>query len=308
MHIESIQPGQIVDVIAPASACTRQELNKAVKAIEQLGLKPRVPKDLIVKMPLFSNTDARRWVHLQRALTAPDSNLIWCLRGGYGAIRLMPQLRELKKPVRPKILLGYSDISSLHLHLNQHWRWPSLHGPVLASLSRVRGYSADLQELFDVLSGYQGQVRFENLHPLNAAARRKGLVEARTIGGNMTVLQSSLGTPSALKPAGHFLFFEDLNERPHRVDRMLTQFAQAGWFDKCRAVVLGEFILTKARDRRELWEDVFKRFANSVDIPVVSGLPVGHGARNRVLPLGTLSHLRLGSTVSLSLASGIAQT
>ena len=164
----------------------------------------------------------------------------------------------------------------------------------------------EVRELLGLLYGLTPEVEFAGLKPMNKAARQSRLVRAPILGGNMTVLQSSLGTPSALRVKGHLLFFEDLGERPHRVDRMLTQFSQAGWFKNCRGVLLGDFLLKDNRDRRQLWSDVFARFARESKVPLIAGLPVGHDPRrNHTLPLNTPAELRLGAHPSLKVASGI---
>jgi muramoyltetrapeptide carboxypeptidase len=282
------------------------ELRKSIAAIRDLGLVPRVPKDLFAKSFLFSNSDVKRLAHFKRALLAPDSKFIWCVRGGYGAIRLMPDIEKWPRPRQAKILLGYSDITTLHVHLNQRWHWPSLHGPLLDRLGKNALSANERRELLGLLFGRQEEVVFRGLRPLNAAARKARVVRAPVLGGNMAVLQSGLGTKSALKPKNCILYFEDIGERPHRVDRMLTQFLQAGWFKNCRAVALGDFVLGDARDRRYLWQDVMTRFAREVGVPVVAGIPVGHDPRrNRTLPFNTPAELHLGARPFLRVASGI---
>lgn len=306
MRLSPIISGDIVDVVAPASACSRQELKDGVAAIRALGLVPRLPKDIFGKSILFSNSDAKRLAHFKRAIYAADSSLLWCVRGGYGAIRLMPEIEKWKRPKHAKILLGYSDITTLHVHLNQRWHWPTLHGPLLDRLGRNALKPKELRELLGLLYGRSQSVHFPGLKAMNPEARRVRVVRAKILGGNMAVLQSALGTPSALRPKSCILFFEDLGERPHRVDRMLTQFAQAGWFKGCRAIVLGDFILKEPKDRRHLWQDVFARFASEVNVPLVAGLPVGHDPRrNRTLPLNAPAELHLGPRPSLHVATGI---
>lgn len=306
MRLEAIEPGEIVDVVAPASACTREELKLGIRALREMGFKPRVPKDIFGKSLLFSNSDEKRLAQFKKAIFANDSRFIWCVRGGYGAIRLMQQIERWRKPKHAKILLGYSDITTLHVYLNQKWGWPTLHGPLLDRLGRNSLTPSERKELFGLLYGKQSEVIFKNLKPMNRAARSNKTLRASVVGGNMTVLQSGLGTESALKPKGEIIFFEDTGERPHRVDRMLTQFAQAGWFDKARAVVLGQFILQNPKDRRGLWQDVFPRFAASVKIPVLKGMPVGHDPRaQRTLPFNTKAELHLGAKATLTVDSGI---
>ena len=136
---------------APGFAAKRSEIAKAIKKIKSWGLKPRIPQDLIGKDILCANTDAVRFRHLKNALTAKDSKVIWCLRGGYGSIRLLPQLNKLKKPKHKKIILGYSDITSLHAFVMSRWKWEVLHGPLVDSLVENRTLPEHEQLLRDVL-------------------------------------------------------------------------------------------------------------------------------------------------------------
>jgi len=292
MRLIALKNNDIVDVIAPASQCDPRELRAGLEAIRELGLRPRVARNLFGKSELFSNADKVRLAQLKAAIYNPDSPLIWCVRGGYGAIRLMPQVTKWPKPRRGKILLGYSDITSLHVHVNQKWGWPSIHGPLIDRLGRGDMAARERKSLLDMLFGRATHVTFGNLRPLNARARQMSTVQAPVVGGNMMVLQSALGTKSALNPRGKILFFEEIGERPHRMDRMLTQFAQNGWFQGARAVVFGHITIADARDRRIIWNDVIARFAKDVKIPVLCGLPVGHSKKVQMpLPLNTTALL-----------------
>lgn len=307
MRIEPVRQGDIVDIVAPASRCTDEELASALAALRGLGLVPRVPKKLFAKSLLFSNSDEQRLAQLRAALYAPDSSMIWCVRGGYGALRLMPEIRRWRKPARGKIFLGYSDITTLHAHLNQVWGWPTIHGPLLDRLGRGAMSAGEKKALLNMVFGRSPGVEFRGLKPLNARARRPGVVRGPVLGGNFTVLQSSLGTASAFRGGKYILFLEDTGERPHRVDRMLSQFAQAGLFDRVQALVLGHFQLSEAKDKRGLWRDVFPRFASSVRFPVLSGLPVGHDVKRQYpLPFNTPAELRLGRAPALRVSSGIS--
>lgn len=306
MPIEPVKRGDLVDIVAPASRCRLSELKDGLRALESLGLKPRVPKGLFAPSVLFSNSDQMRFKQLKKALYAPDSKLIWCVRGGYGALRLIPELSRLKPPAQPKMFLGYSDITTLHSFLNQEWGWPTLHGPMLERFGRGVMPLGERQELLDILFGRQSSVEFSKLEPLNATARRSHLIRSTVVGGNMAVLQSSLGTRQAFEPKGRIVFFEDIGERPHRVDRMLTQFEQAGCFKNVKAVVFGHFLLGKALDRKHLWSDVMERFAKAQKFPVLKGLKVGHHAKfQRTLPLNTRAELSLGKVAQLKVFTGI---
>lgn len=306
MQLDPLYPGDIVDVIAPAWKCKKSELKRGISAIKSLGLVPRVPKNLFADAGMFANSDEFRLRHLKKVVYARDSKMIWCVRGGYGAVRLMPEIEKWKRPRRAKIFLGYSDVTTLHSHLNGKWKWPTLHGPLLDRLGRDALTPRERRELLGMLFGTVQRVEFEQLKPLNKASRARRIVRAPILGGNMAVLQSGLGTPSALKPKNCILFFEDTGERPHRVDRMLTQMEQAGWFKSCRAVLFGDFALSEARDKRGLWQEVIPRFAKAARFPVIAGMPAGHlDGRQRTLPLNTHAELHLGAKPKLIVDSGI---
>ena len=307
MQLQPVRPGDIVDVIAPASRCTDQELRRGLAALKELGLEPRVPRNIFGRTSLFSNTDEERLKQLRAAVFARDSKMIWCVRGGYGASRLMSKIQRWPKPRNAKIFLGYSDITTLHAHFNQKWGWPTLHGPLLDRLGRGIMHAGERRELLGLIFGELRGIEFRGLRALNSAARRTRTLRGPILGGNLAVLQSGLGTPSSLKPDGCILFLEDTGERPHRVDRMLTQLSQVGWFNNTRAVVFGHFQLSEAKDQRELWNDVMKRFASDLKIPVLRGLPVGHDPKRQyALPLNTLAVLKTGRAPSLRVDSGIA--
>lgn len=309
MHLESLRPGDIVDLVAPASKCSKAELAQGVRAIRELGLVPRVPKDIFAKSILFSNSDEKRLAQLRRALYATDSKMIWCVRGGYGVIRLVPEMMKWKKPKKAKLVWGYSDITTLHLHLNQQWGWPTVHGPQVDRFGRGVIKGAELKLIHGILFGDIDEIDYPKLRPLNSAARKAGKISGVVVGGNMAVLQSAMGTPSQLKTTGKILFFEDISERPHRVDRMLTQFVQAGWFKSARAVVFGDFVNNDTKDLRDIWQDVIPRFAEAQKIPVLRGLPSGHNPKcqwplpfnsSAVLFTGTSGHLMVKSPVEMA--------
>ncbi len=137
-----LAPGDLIDVVAPGFRCSREQLDHGIAFLRQRGLKPRVPAELFGADLLCANTDAQRFAQLRKALYARDSRAVWCVRGGYGAIRIIERLQALKPPAKPKLLIGYSDATTLHQLLNLFWGWPSLHGPLLdrsaAAMSGMR--------------------------------------------------------------------------------------------------------------------------------------------------------------------------
>jgi muramoyltetrapeptide carboxypeptidase len=289
----ALQPGDIVEVIAPAWKCKQEELEGAIEYVKELGLVPRVPPNLFdEREPVFSNTDKNRFDHLKRALLTKDSKAIWCLRGGYGSHRLLPALSKVSRPQNQKLFIGLSDITSLHIFLTQKWGWKTVHGPMLGSL-KTRP-PAEQNEINDLVFGRLDEIHFKNLKPLNASAKKKKSISGPVRGGNLLTIQGAQGTPWNLQSRGAIVFFEEVNERGYRNDRMLISLMQADFFKYAKAVVLGDFIGGDEPDGRILVDHVISDFASQVKIPVLQGIKSGHGPLRRPVPFNTPAILKTG--------------
>ena len=299
-----LAPGDVVDVVAPGFRCTAEQLENGIAFLRRAGLVPRVPPDLFGEDLLCSNSDPIRYRQLRKALFARDSRAVWCVRGGYGAIRIIERLQALQPPRQAKLLIGYSDATTLHQLLNLFWGWPTLHGPLLDRLGSADIRDEERTELHAVLFGSAPQTLFANLMPLNAAARRRQLINSRLTGGNLTVLQSTLGTALQRRPSG-MLFLEDIGERGYRIDRMLEQLRQAGVLRNLKAIVLGTFIGGAETDRSNLGPAVLERFAQTLSIPVLAGIDAGHGPYQRPVFLHSRAQLRCGPDAQLTVHTPI---
>jgi len=319
--------GDVIDVIAPGYAVTPATVEKSIQALQELGYTPRVPKDLLAgndDTPYFhSNTDPIRFRHLQKALFAKDSKAIWCLRGGYGSNRLIPMLAKLKAPAHNKVFIGISDVTSLHVFLNQKWQWVTLHASLLDRLAKNRLPAPVRAETLAVLRGENQQTSF-SLQPLNAAARKKKTLHGEIVGGNLTVLQSTLGTPWSVKGKGRFLFLEDTGERGYRIDRMLEHFRQANVLAACRGILFGQFIGGDEPDLSDAVDsegsrrigirtvppsrvtEAIERFAlENPKIPVWSGIESGHGETLRPVAFGSQAQVvHKGNSIELHVETG----
>ncbi len=158
-----LRAGDVVDVVAPGFRCTQEHLEKGIAFLERAGLVPRVPPDLFGEDLLCANSDARRFAHLRKALFARDSRAVWCVRGGYGAIRIIQRLQSLQPPRRPKLLIGYSDATTLHQLLNLHWDGPHCMAPCWIGWAAPTSRDAEQAELHAVLFGAAPQITFTNL-------------------------------------------------------------------------------------------------------------------------------------------------
>lgn len=303
----------IVDVVAPASACSNDRLEVGLETLRDWGLQPRLPAELFGTPGITAHRDDRRLQALSAALRAPDSRLVWCVRGGYGSLRLLTAVARRSVPRRDKIVLGFSDISSLQMMLHERFGMAALHAPVVAQLGTGDIDATSLRAVrrasLALASGAGHGVEFTGLTPMNDAARRPRQVTGVIKGTNLETVRSLVGTPWQPDGRGTIWCFEEVNERGYQVDRVLTQFALAGVFDRSRAVVFGRFSGGAERDGRSTLPGVLRDFAASVRFPVLDGLAIGHGPRNLPLPLGVPGRLTLGdSGVLAATCSGVGPT
>jgi muramoyltetrapeptide carboxypeptidase len=285
-----LKPGDIVDVVAPASACSEEHFRLGVKWIESMGYKPRFNPHLLKPDMYLSNSDAFRFQDLKKAVYAKDSKAIWCLRGGYGSFRLWPEMLKLTKKAAPKLFIGLSDITSMHQFLNQKWGWPTLHASLLDRVGQNK-LPADIQdELLQTISGEKNTVSFTNLTAMNDAAKTKKVIKGTVRGGNLCTFIVSIGTklqPKYQKKDNVILFFEDIGERGYKLDRFLQHLSQAGVLNNVAAIVFGDFVDGLEANGQSLVQETLARFAKQMKIPVFSGVETGHGVVQRPLFFNT---------------------
>ncbi len=297
--------GDCIDIVAPGWATEAHIPKAAQEFLRSWGLVPRVPRDFFKPDFLGSHTRERRFSHLERALLNPDSKIIWCLRGGYGSLHLLEKLDEMPRPSQVKLLIGISDMTSLHSFLAAKWQWPSLHGPLLDRVASGKLAPTHLDELKKILFGEVKEVKFTKLQPLNSAARKRAIVETSVVGGNLTVFQSLIGTPFQVGLKGKVLFLEDIGERAYRVDRALEHLWQAGPLKQISGLIFGDFIGGLEKDGRDHTQKLFKIWAERLSVPVLKGLEAGHKDIQRPVPFLTKARLSLGPKPHLTIDTGL---
>ncbi|MBA2404620.1 MAG: LD-carboxypeptidase [Bdellovibrionales bacterium] len=295
-----LQPNDSVEIIAPASASTEDKFTNGLQWLEKNQLLPRYPLNMVQTDLFFAAPLEQQWEHFKEALYS-DAKVIWCLRGGYGSMRLIPLLEKLVPPKNPKLLIGFSDITALHIFFNQKWNWPTLHGRTISQLHPDWDLTHEHQGLLDLIFGKVKQVSFNDLQPLNQAASETGIINSTIVGGNLRLIQSSLGTPWEIKAKGKMLFIEDVSERGYSIDRMLEQLHQAKIIDQeIAALLIGDFTEGLEKNGQSLIHDAIRRFAQRVNYPVLMGLPCGHAkGSNAALPFNTPAKLLIGQKCQL---------
>ena len=278
-------------MISPGSRAKEESVRKAILVLQSWGLRTELLDGQFGSHPYLANSDEVRWAHLKSSLLQSDCKAIWCTRGGYGSNQLMPMLRKLKVPKKFKWMVGYSDVTSLHLFLNQKWKWPSLHAPLLETLATEKLHSQDLTALKNILFGNFSHFKIP-LQGINEASKLKKDRTAILTGGNLTVLQSTCGTFCQLKAKNKILFFEDIGERGYRIDRALVQLAHSGCLEGSAAILFGDFSMGDEPSGANFVQQAIHEFAASTKIPCFNQAPVGHGPRNFPMPVGFKATLR----------------
>lgn len=304
-----LSKGDIVDIVAPASACSEESLKLGIKWIESLGFVPRCNPHILQPDLYLSNSDEFRFQDLKKAFYAKDSKAIWCLRGGYGSFRLWPQLLKLTQKAPPKLLIGLSDITSMHQFVNQKWQWPSLHASLLDRVGQNKLPAANEKELVNVITGELDAVEFVDLTPMNDFAIKKKVIKGTVRGGNLCTFMVSVGTKLQTKYTKKdkvILFFEDIGERGYKVDRFLQHLSQAGVFDNVAAIVFGDFVDGLEASGQSLVHETLARFAKQCKFPVFSGVETGHGVIQRPLFFNTPAMLTCDKNPNMIVYSAYA--
>lgn len=299
-----LERGSQVDVIAPGYGCSPEILLKAKTFLESLGLVANIPETLLGEDPFCSHNDEERLKHLQEAVLSPHSRAIWCIRGGYGSGRLIPALAKMAVPDKVKLLIGFSDITALHIFFQQHFGWSTLHAGVLSQFCSKTLEDAAVNEIQEILFGKKKELVFSSLIPLNVAAEKEDVISAPLTGGNLSLIQTSIGTSWQLEGEGKMVLIEDVGERGYRIDRMLEHIRQSSLLEGVRAIIVGDITDDEEKDGSRLGVVAIRRFAASLSIPVVQCPNIGHGVFNHPLPLGTESSLYLGASPSLVCQTG----
>jgi muramoyltetrapeptide carboxypeptidase len=297
-------PPSRIRLVAPASPFDATALDAGRTALLSLGFRVSAPPDLSHADRYLAAPDAQRAAELLNALTAPDVDAVMAARGGYGVTRLLPLLSQQLPRLReapPRLVAGFSDITALHLFLWGTVGWRSLHGPVCTSLAHEPEHSR--LHFVDMMSGRGVGARLTG-----EGWGSPAVVEGRLCGGNLAVLMALVGTPWWPDLRGAVLLLEDVDERPHRLDRMLTQLmAVTDGLRGVAGVALGHFTRCNDDQKGHRGLDTLRSVLGGAPFPVVAGLPVGHEAPNLALPHGAMVQLDGAGSLTVLEPCAVAQ-
>ena len=281
-----LSAGARVALVAPAGPLrSEQDLQAAVDHAALLGWEARVAPHALARLGYLAGTDEQRAQDVNAALRDDDVDGIWCLRGGYGAMRILDALDYDAMRRHPRPLLGYSDITALHCAVNVRCGVISYHAPtargVLTPFSRDSLERAVVKQV-DPCG-----------HAADARSIRGGRAEGRLVGGNLALLAALAGTPFAPDYASAILVLEDVGEAAYRIDRMLQQLRLAGVFDRVAGIAFGQFTeCPDPTDAEQLTiDELLRETAFAAGVPAVAGIPLGHVSDQWTIPLGARAEL-----------------
>jgi muramoyltetrapeptide carboxypeptidase len=294
MHTpRALSPGDRLAVVAPASPFTRDEFDRGVDELRRLGFEPVYDESVFARQRYVAGSPAIRAAAIHAAWRDPSIAGVIGVRGGYGSAQILPLLDRDAARSACKPFIGYSDLTALLTFLTLGCGLIAFHGPMLAGrLGRgAEGYDAD-----SFIRALCRREPMGELAPPGLESIRPGEAGGPLLGGTLTQLLASLGTPFAFAPpAGYVLFLDEVGERPYRLDRMVTQLRQAGLLARATSVVIGE--LPKCDEpsgdptARAVMADLFADFPG----PVVIGFPSGHTVTPAMtLPLGVACRVIAG--------------
>jgi muramoyltetrapeptide carboxypeptidase len=281
-----LQPGSRVALVAPAGPLRDEtDLERATASVRSCDWEPVVGAHVLERDGYLAGTDAHRLADLNKFAADPTIDGIWCIRGGYGTMRLLDGVDYDAWQRHPKPLIGYSDISALHAAIGQRAALITFHGPTaraeLTAFSResLRCAVADGTDSTGTA--------------LDASTLQPGRAEGRLVGGNLALVSSLIGTRYEPSFDGAILVLEDVNESVYRLDRMFTQLRLSGALDQLAGIALGQFTEIpdeSAADTRPLL-DLLYEVADQCAVPCLANLPIGHTADQWTIPLGATAEL-----------------
>jgi muramoyltetrapeptide carboxypeptidase len=301
--VPALKKGDVIAVIAPASAAN-DKAEQAAAWIAARGYSPRIyPSAQLASDDYLAGSDAQRLTDLHAVFADREVNAIICMRGGYGCARLLDKIDYDLLRRNPKILVGYSDITALHIAIARRAGFVTFHGPMLSSDFLANKQAPTEEALFAMLRGDVpggSVISHPERFPLQTV--HGGVASGRLAGGNLAIIGSMLGTPYEIDLENTILFIEDAGETPQKIDRLLTQLRLAGKLSTVRGVLIGDF--SEINDPTDTVDNtvlntqridaLWRQMLEPLNVPVLAGWRSGHCDPNLTLPLGALVTLDAG--------------
>jgi muramoyltetrapeptide carboxypeptidase len=311
----AFRPGSVLGVVAPASPLyNRGDVARARAALKKLGFELKLGEHILDRRGYLAGQDAARAQDFMRVWCDPEVDGVLCMRGGYGSARIVDHLDYEQIASRPKVFVGYSDITTLHLALGQRANLVTFYGPMMRTFASPGDLSYIAPAFVRALT---------QTEPLGVIAPNPedpwvetvngGTVEAELVGGCLSVLANAIGTVDDFDWRGKIVFLEDVNEEPYAVDARLVQLLRAGKFEGVGGLVIAEHEGVEPREFRPAYpstlsfEDVIDDLLRPLGVPTIYNLPLGHGVHLATVPLGVRARLDADAGRLEVLESGVIE-
>lgn len=276
-----LQKGDIIRIISTARKISMEELTSAIKLFQSWGLEVTFGKNLLEESHQFAGTRAQRTEDLQKALDDKECKAVVCARGGYGTVQLIDQIDFSAFVENPKWVVGYSDVTVLHNHINQNFGIETLHANMPITFPK-QGTDETTETIRKALFGEELSFEFELE---KESIVQQGTHTAPIVGGNLSIIYSLTGTASQVDTKGKYLFIEDLDEYLYHIERMMMNLKRAGLFKECKGLFVGgmsdmnDNAIPFGKTAKEIVLENVKEYG----IPIIFGVPSGHIKRNLAL-------------------------
>ena len=298
-----LKPGDTIGITAPAGYITAEEIAPSVQLMESWDYKIKVGATIGERDFTFAGTDQERLKDFQEMLDDPKVKAIMCARGGYGSVRIVDGIKWNRFKAKPKWIIGFSDITVLHAHINRNFGIATIHSKMCNSFpddwSQAEPIQVEtIESIHKALSGTK--MKYQAIHNAN---NRLGTAEGTLVGGNLSTLVNLAGTVSDLNTAGKILFVEDTGEYLYSIDRMFWSLKRTGKLSHLKGLIVGGFkVKTDAdtEDFGETVEEIVLKKIKNYKYPVCFDFPVGHQKNNFALKCGVKHRLEI-KTDSVSL-------
>lgn len=292
-----LKKGDTVGIIAPASSLPHQEyLTRGVQFWRNQGYRVQLSNNIEQVNAYLAGSDVERLADVHQMFRDPEIKALICLRGGYGSLRLLAYLDYNLIRNHPKILVGYSDITALHLACQQKTGLVTFHGPMLYPELGAQTLSPYTRiNLLNTLTASSPIGKIAPAPDLPAPVTiTPGRVQGLVTGGNLSLVTATLGTSFEIDTRGKILFLEEVDEAPYRLDRMLTQLGLAGKLKCAAGICFGHCTRCKDPDSKYDFLEVIANHLAPLGVPCCYGLPAGHLAVQATLPLGIMAYFDAG--------------
>lgn len=287
-----LQKGDTIAIVSTARKNIDDNLQPTIDLLNSWGLKVKIGKTIGLDYYQLAGTDEQRAADFQEQLDNPNIKAIWCVRGGYGTVKIIDRLDFTKFKQHPKWIVGFSDVTVLHNHLN-NMGFESLHATMPVAIPRA---TEDAKEsLRKALLGEKLEYTL-SCDALNHLGKAQG----ELVGGNLSILYSLLGSESAIDCTDKILFIEDLDEYLYHVDRMMTNLKRNGCLSGLKGIIVGG--MTEMKDNEIPWGrnalEIIEDTVKGLNIPIIYNFPAGHIRDNRALIFGRQISMEVNETES----------